>query len=254
MSLALITGGTSGIGAAYARALAARGDDLVLVARDEQRLLETAKTLSEKYGVTIETLSADLSVREEVDRVAARLEATDRPIDLFINNAGFGIHTKLLNPDTSVHERAIAVMCTAVLILGGAAGRAMKARGSGRIANTSSISGWISQGNYSAIKAWVTAYSESLRNELHGHGVTVTAVCPGWVKTEFHERAGIRANLPEWVWIDADRLAVESLSDIDKGKAFSIPTKRWKIAKAVVRFAPRPAVRWMSRALTRSRD
>lgn len=254
MTWALITGGTSGIGAAYARALAARGDDLVLVARDEARLQQSAADLSERYGVTVETLAADLAVRADIDRVAARLEATDRPIDTFINNAGFGLHTKLLDPDTEIHERAIDVMCTAVLILGGAAGRAMKARGRGRIANTSSISSWISQGNYSAIKAWVSAYSESLRNELHGHGVYVTAVCPGWVRTEFHQRAGIRANLPSWVWIDADRLATDSLKDINRGKAYSIPTIRWKLAWVFVRFGPRSATRWFSRLLTRSRD
>lgn len=254
MTWALITGGTSGIGAAYARALAARGDDLVLVARDAARLGQTAGELSERYGVTVETLVADLAVRSEIDLVAARLEATERPIDLFINNAGFGLHSKALSPDTSEDERAIMVMCTAVLILGGAAGRGMKARGHGRIANTSSMSAWIAQGNYSAIKAWVATYSESLRNALRGTGVTVTAVCPGWVRTEFHKRAGIRANLPNWVWVDADLLATESLQDIDKGKAFSIPTLKWKVAHKFLRHAPRSVVRWISRLLTRSRE
>lgn len=254
MSWALVTGGTSGIGAAYARQLAADGTDLVLVARDTGRLHASATELTESFGVEVETISADLAVRADVDRVARRLESGTRPIEIFINNAGFGMRSKLLDTDTSAHEVAIDVMITAVLILGGAAGRGMKARGSGRIANTSSLAGWISQGNYSAIKAWVTAYSESLGNELVGTGVTVTTVCPGWVRTEFHSRAGIKDSLPSWAWIDADKVAHNALQDIRAGKPMSIPAGRWKAAVFFLRHAPRAAIRQISRALVRSRE
>src|SRR5690606_16390828 len=178
MARALITGGTSGIGAAFARALAARGEDLVLVARNEERLKQTAADLTERYGVAVEVLPADLAVRDDVTRVAERLTTDTEPVDLLVNNAGFGIHTKLTAADLSPHEHAIDVMCRAVLLLGGAAGRAMAERGHGRIVNVSSTAGFVLLGNYSAIKAWVTTYSESLAVELAGTGVTVTALCP----------------------------------------------------------------------------
>lgn len=254
MPTALITGGTSGIGAAFARALASRGDDLVLVARDAERLAATATELS-RPGITVETLVADLADKADVLKVAERLADASRPIDLLVNNAGFGVHTKLLDPDVAAHERALDVMCLAVLVLGGAAGRAMKARGQGRIINVSSLAGWIAQGNYSAVKAWVRSYSEGLSNELHGTGVTVTALCPGWVRTEFHDRAGIRTSgIPEWVWVDADRVAARALGDADRGVVISVPTKRWKVAKFAATHGPRGAVRLASRMLTKSRD
>ncbi|MEZ5090384.1 MAG: SDR family NAD(P)-dependent oxidoreductase [Micropruina sp.] len=254
MATALITGGTAGIGAAFARALAERGNDLVLVARDADRLAGTAAELGDRYGVTVQTLPADLAVRADVLRVAARLEDPERPIDILVNNAGYGLHVKLLQDDVAAHARAIDVMCLAVLILGGAAGRAMKARGHGRIINVASLAAYIAQGGYSPIKAYVLAYSEGLANELRGTGVRVTVVNPGWVRTEFHERAGIRTSaIPDIVWVEADRCA-ETLEDADKGRVISVPTKRWKLQKLLARHAPRSAVRWASRMLSRSRE
>ena len=254
MTTALITGGTSGIGAAYARAFAARGDDLVLVARDAERLASVAAELRHAHDVEVETIAADLDVRADVLRVAARLEDAGRPIDVLVNNAGFGVHTGLLASDFSAHEEALDVMCLAVLILGGAAGRAMKARGRGRIVNISSLASWIAQGGYSPVKAYVRSYSEGLAAELHGTGVTVTAVCPGWVKTEFHQRAGIRTSaIPGFVWVDADDMAAKSLKDIERGRLISIPAKRWKVAAFFAQHGPRGGVLFFSRMLTRSR-
>lgn len=252
--MALVTGGTSGIGHAFARALAARGDDLVLVARDTARLAAVADDLEAQHHITVECLTADLAVREDVLRVAERIEDPARPVDTVVNNAGFGLRASLLDPDFSIQERAMDVMGLAVLILSGAAGRAMKARGHGQIINVSSTSGWITTGNYSAIKAWATTYTEGLANELRGTGVGVTALCPGWVRTEFHERAGITAHtLPDIVWIDVDRLVRECLEDAAKGKVISIPTKRWATAIFLGRHAPRSLVRAFSRALASSR-
>lgn len=255
MATALITGATAGIGAAFARALAARGDDLILIARDAERLAAAADELSRAHGVQVETIAADLSVRAEVLGVAARLEDADQPVDLLVNNAGFGLRSRLLAEDVTEHEYAMDVMCLAVLILGGAAGRAMKARGRGRIINVSSLAAWIAQGQYSPIKAWVKVYSEALSSELHGSGVTVTALCPGWVRTEFHDRAGMRTSyIPEWVWVDADRVARECLAAADRGRVISIPTKRWKIARRIGELVPRSAIRAASRMLTNSRQ
>ena len=254
MATALVTGGTSGIGAEFARQLAARGDDLVLVARNPDRLAEFATELKERYGVAVETLSADLGVRDEVLQVAARLGSTEQPIDLLVNNAGFGIPGPLGTDDTSAQEYGIDVMIKAVLILAAAAGQAMKDRGRGEILNVSSTAGFITMGVYSAIKAWVTTYSEALSGELGRHGVTVTALCPGFVRTEFHARASIRTgSLPALMWIDPERLVTDALADVAKGRVISIPSRRYKIGIFAARHVPRAAVRAVSRRLVSSR-
>ena len=254
MTTALVTGGTSGIGAAFARALAARGDDLVLVARNADRLTETAASLKDEYGIGVETIVADLGVREDVLRVAERVASAGQPIDFLINNAGFGVRAKLLSEDIAVHDHGIDVMIRAVLILSGAAGRAMRERGSGKILNVSSSAGFLTMGSYSAIKAWVTVYSEGLANELRGTGVTVTALCPGWVRTEFHERAAINTRaIPEVLWLEADDLVSEALADADAGKVISVPSKRYAVLMGLLRQLPRGAVRNISRRVTSSR-
>src|SRR5580765_4491375 len=163
MSTALVTGATSGIGATFATHLAARGDDLVLVARDTERLAETATRLRQAYGVEVEVLAADLADHDQLDTVADRITDQQRPVDVVVNNAGFGIHARLLAPDAIDHiDPAWEVMVRAVIVLSGAAGRAMAERGHGAIINVSSTAGFMTMGAYSAIKAAVTVYTESL--------------------------------------------------------------------------------------------
>ncbi|UFS58058.1 SDR family NAD(P)-dependent oxidoreductase [Subtercola endophyticus] len=254
MVTALVTGGTSGIGAAFARAFAERGDNLVLVARDEGRLAETAAQLRHAFGVEVETVSADMENRDDVLRVAALLERAENPIGILVNNAGFGIHTSLLAEDTTPHERALNVMGRAVLLLGAAAGRAMRSRGTGTIINISSVAGNITMGSYSAIKAWVTSYTEGLAVELKGSGVQVTALQPGWVHTEFHERAGIReSSIPKFLWIDVDELVADCLADVAKGKVISIPSARFKFLTFFTRHLPRSTIRSISGRISSSR-
>ncbi len=254
MTTALVTGGTSGIGAAFARALAGRGDDLVLVARDAGRLAEMATELTAAHGVDVEVMSADLGDRDDVQRVADRLASTEQPVDLLVNNAGFGVPYALTNADTTPHEHAIDVMIRAVLVLGGAAGRTMKARGGGTIINVSSTAGFVTMGGYSAIKAWVTVYSEGLANELRGTGVQVTALCPGWVRTEFHQRADIKTSkIPDQLWLDAERLVADCLTDVERHKVISIPSKRYQALILAARLAPRTAIRAVSRKLSSGR-
>ena len=254
MAIALVTGGTSGIGAAFARALAARGDDLVLVARDSARLEQTAAELRERHGVAVEVLTADLADRTDVERVAARLEGVEHPVDLLVNNAGFGISGALTDPDLSAQERGVDVMLRAVMVLAGAAGRAMRGRGHGAIVNVGSTAGYATMGGYSALKAWVGVYSESLANELRGTGVTVTVLAPGWVRTEFHERAAIgTSKIPSVMWLDADALVAECLRDVQRGAVVSIPSKRYRTLIFLARIAPRAAVRRASVLLSSGR-
>lgn len=255
MATALITGATAGIGATFARHLAARGDNLILVARDATRLAEQAEQLRNTYGIEVEPLSADLAVREDTMRVAERAESAEHPVDMVISNAGFGLRSDMLHPDSSADERALDVMCRAVMLVDRAAARAMKARGHGIIINTSSSAGFITQGHYSAVKAWATAYTESLAAQLRGTGVSVTALCPGWVHTEFHDRAGISSSsIPKLAWIDADTLVRECLADAAKGKVVSVPRPGWKAAIFLARHAPRGAIYWASRQLTSRRS
>jgi short-subunit dehydrogenase len=253
MGVALVTGGTSGIGAAFARNLAGRGYDLVLVARSKDRLDDMASELR-SMGSTVEVFPADLSDRDDVSRVAARLEDPARPIDMLVNNAGFGVHTALIDPDVSAHDRGFEVMCRAVLVLSGAAARGMLPRGAGAIVNVSSTAGFITMGSYSAIKAWVTSFTEGLAVELRNTGLTVTALCPGWVRTEFHQRAGISSSsIPNSMWVDAEQLVEACLRDVDRGKVISIPTVRYRVLIWLARHAPKSAIRKVSGAISGSR-
>ncbi|QGN34225.1 SDR family oxidoreductase [Microlunatus sp. Gsoil 973] len=259
MSRALITGGTSGIGHEFARQLAQRSYDLVLVARDKERLDVVAEELRTGYGVEVEVLPADLADRDQLQQVALRLGEADRRVDLLVNNAGFGVHSRLLDSDLTAQDAAIDVMVRAVMVLSNAAGRAMRDRHPNRtdqvgIINVSSTAGYVTMGAYSAIKAWVTAYTEALAGELAGSGVRVTALCPGWVRTEFHQRAGINASaIPTPLWLEADRLVRDALVDFDHGKVISIPSKRYKVLIGLARVAPRRLIRSASSMMSSSR-
>lgn len=145
-------------------------------------------------------------------------------------------------------------MCRAVLVLSGAAARGMLPRGRGAIVNVSSTAGFITMGNYSAIKAWVTSYSEGLSVELKGTGISVTALCPGWVRTEFHDRAGIRSSsIPNSMWLDAEPVVDACLRDVDRGKVISIPTVRYRVLIWLARHAPKSAIRAISGSISSSR-
>jgi len=263
MGTALVTGGTSGIGAEFARQLADRGHDIVLVARDTARLDAMATELRARgrgRQTEVEVLVADLADPADTDRVAARLADQAHPVDVFVNNAGFRVSSRLANPDIAEHDRALNVMVRAVLVLGGAAAKEMRERGTGAIVNVASINGQLTLSGYSAIKAWVRVYSESLSNELRGSGVTVTALMPGWVRTEFHQRAGTtkgeagRGGIPNFLWLEPELLVRDCLRDVDKGRVISIPTIRYKFLSWLVKHLPDATVRWVSRGISLSRS
>ena len=236
---ALVTGPTSGIGHSFATALAARGHDLVLVARNEQRLAETAEELRTSYGVAVEVLPADLVDREQLALVEARLADRTKPVRLLVNNAGFGLKGSFYDNDLAEEQAQLDVLVTAVMRLTHAALRAMAPEGRGAIVNVSSMAGFLQRGSYSAAKSYVTKLSLWAHHEYAAKGVHVMAVCPGFVRTEFHQRLGSDTDsAPKLLWLDSDRLVAEALVDLDAGKALSIPSKRYKAIAAVARFVP----------------
>ena len=251
----LITGGTSGIGLAFAKALAARGCSLVLVARSGDRLDSTKHDLEAQFGVECEILRADLSTEAGIADVSKRLSNVESPIEVFVNNAGQGLYHQLATMDTQPLVDGIALMATTPVRLGAVAGAAMKERGHGVIINTASVSGLVSMGLYSAIKSLVRVWSTSYAIELAPAGVQVVTFMPGWVRTEFHERAGKKtSSLPGFLWLTADRVVRECLNDVDRNKTYSLPSKRYKFIAALIKFAPRKGVDAVTTRINKSRD
>ena len=253
MATAVITGPTSGIGRGFADALARKGLDLVLVARDEARLTALAEEMMATYGVSCEVLPADLTDRSDTDRVAARLRDEARPITALVNNAGFGLNRSFLGSDVDDEQRALDVLVTAVLRLTHAALPGMVARGSGMVINVSSVASWITGGTYSAAKSWVTVFSESLAQELEGSGVRVIAVCPGFVHTEFHQRAGIdMSGMPEWMWLDVPQVVDQAFRDLARDRSVSVAGPQYKAASTLLRHGPRALARFATASRQRN--
>jgi len=257
MPTALVTGATSGIGRALAAALGRRGLDLVLVARDAGRLATARDELAARYGVEVESLPADLTDAAQLAAVEERLADAGRPIDVLVNNAGYGtVGAFWAAPlDRELGQADLHVVAT--LRLTHAALRGMVDRRRGAVVNVASVAGLVpgaSGPTYGATKAFQVFFSEALAPSLRPRGVRVMALCPGFTRTEFHQRGRMDVTrLPSFAWLDADDVAEEALRDLDKGKVVSIPSRRyrWLVNAAVA--LPRPVTRAVAAAVGRRR-
>ena len=239
---ALVTGATAGIGESFTRLLASKGFNIALVARDEARLHERAAALREKYGVQTFVLPADLATAQGCAAVEDYLQEFD--IEVLINNAGFGINKAFTASELQAEQDLLDVLVRTPMRLMHVILPKMKARNSGTIINVSSVASFIAGGTYSASKSYLTVLSESLHTEVRDTNVKISALCPGFTRTEFHQRGRMKMKgLPDFMWLDSDELVAASWSDAQSGKAVSIPGWQDKILIALISLAPRSAVR-----------
>jgi len=236
---ALITGATAGIGAEFSRQLAARGHDLVLVARDAARLESLAGQLR-ALGVEVEVLPADLAETTGVERVVARVSDAGSPIEIVVNNAGFGLHTDFDLSPVENELRMLEVLVTAPLRLSHAALTAMIPRGHGTVINVTSIAAYAPLGPYSSAKSWLHFFTRWANAFYRPAGITLTALAPGFVRTEFHARMNVERSsiAPGWLWLDVEPLVRTALRDAERGRAVSVPSLRYRMISWVAPLVP----------------
>jgi short-subunit dehydrogenase len=239
---ALVTGATAGIGESFTRLLASKGYNIALVARDEVRLHERAGALREKYGIQTFVLPADLATKSGLKSVEKYIQSYE--IEVLINNAGFGITKAFTASDLGDEQDLLNVLVRTPMRLMHVILPGMKERKSGTIINVSSVAGFIAGGTYSAAKSYLTVLSESLNTELKGTGVIVSALCPGFTRTEFHQRGRMKMKgLPSFMWLNADKLVAQSWKDAQTNQPVSVPGWQYKLLVAIISIAPRSFVR-----------
>jgi short-subunit dehydrogenase len=237
---ALITGASSGLGAEFARQLAARSMHVVLVARDRDALESVAAEVRAHGGVA-EVLAADLLAPRQRERVIARLTDPQRPVDLLVNNAGYGLPLAFETNEIDDEVRHLDLHVEVPMRLMRAALPGMLARRSGRIVNVASVAALVPRGSYGAVKSWLVSFSRWANVQYGSRGVSVTAVCPGFVHTNFHERLGLppgQEGVPSRMWLDARDVVREALRDVARGRSVSIPSLRYKALVAASRLLP----------------
>ena len=241
-SWALVTGATAGIGESFSRLLAANSYNIVLVARDLPRLQERAAALEAKFRISTHVIQADLATDDGCLKVEKYV--TENQIDVLINNAGFGTSKAFTMSTLEVEQQLLDVLVRTPMRLMHVALPLMKARNHGIIINVSSVAGYIAGGTYSASKSYLTVLSESLNTELSATNVKISALCPGFTRTEFHQRGKMSMKgLPNFMWLNSDRLVEQSWRDALKGKAVSVPGWQYKLLVLIVETMPRSIVR-----------
>jgi short-subunit dehydrogenase len=241
-SWALVTGATSGIGESFTRLLAENNYNIVLVARDLPRLQERAEQLQAKFKVQTDIIQADLATDSGCGVVEQYI--ANNQIDVLINNAGFGINKAFTLSQLEAEQQLLDVLVRTPMRLMHVALPQMKQRNKGVVINVSSVASFIAGGTYSASKSYLTVLSESLHTELAGTNVKISALCPGFTRTEFHQRGRMSMKgLPSFLWLDADELVAKAWSDTLKGKAISIPGWQYQLLVFVIKRLPRSIVR-----------
>lgn len=241
-SWALVTGATAGIGESFTRLLAAKKYNIVLVARDLPRLQERAAALETKFGVKTHVIQADLATDVGCLSIEKYIQANE--IEVLINNAGFGINKAFTVSDLALEQQMLDVLVRTPMRLMHAILPGMKMRNKGVVINVSSVAGYIAGGSYSASKSYLTVISESLNTELSKTEVKVSALCPGFTRTEFHQRGKMSMKgLPNFMWLDPDDLVAKSWSDGLKGKAVSVPGWQYRVLVFVIGTLPRSVIR-----------
>ena len=239
---ALITGASSGIGWHFADLLAREGYDLVITARDTQRLNHLAGEFHQKYNRNIEVISADLTTDQGISLIENRIK--DGDIDVLINNAGYGLNQGFTKSDVIDEIAVLKILCEAPMRLAHASLPSMLAKNSGIIINVSSVAAWITGGHYSAMKSYLMVLSESLHTELAETDLKVCSLAPGFTHTEFHQRGKMKMDsLPNFMWLNADNVVITAWEDAKAGKAISIPGRQYRFLYLLLRFAPRGLVR-----------
>jgi len=248
--VALITGATSGLGAEFAQQLAGKGYDLVLVARDRDRLEATAADLRATYGVNAEILAADLTDLDERAQVEQRLASPEQPITYLINNAGYGLPQEFHRNPVDDEQRMLELLATVPMRLSHTVLPGMLSRGSGTILTVASIAGEAPLGMYAAAKAWPMSFSRWANAHYRSRGVTFTALAPGFTRTEFHARLGVERTemAPGWMWLDADFVVRSALRTASRGRRVSIPSVRYKLLWAFMKMTEPMILLFVARA------
>lgn len=254
--LALVTGASTGLGRAFAERLAAEGHDLIVVARSQERLAQLADSLGKRHRSRVEVVVADLTRRKVLRSVEERVAALPA-LALLVNNAGFGTAGRFAELEVDLEEDEIRLNVLALVRLTRAALPGMVTRGRGAIINVSSMAGFQPapfSATYGATKAYVTSFTESLAEELRDTGVRVQALCPGFTRTEFQERAGIDVSgLPDLAWMSPEDVVESSLNALMSGEVLHVPGVANKVVASLAGFAPRAALRRLAGAMMRTR-
>jgi short-subunit dehydrogenase len=251
---ALVTGASAGIGAAFARRLASQGYDLLVVARDRARLEALARELEAAHGVEVEVVPADLTEPQDLEKVEQR--AARAHLELLVNNAGFGTVGPFHRLDPDREEQEIRLNVIAVVRLTRAVLPGMLERNRGAIINVSSVAAFQPtpfNATYGATKAFVNSFTEAVYEEIRGSNVRLQALCPGFTRTEFQARAGIKeVRVPDFVWMQPEEVVDASLAALARGQLICVPGLSYKALTQLTGWLPRPLVRRISGTLGRS--
>jgi uncharacterized protein len=244
--LAAVTGASAGIGKVFCEKLAARGYDLLVIARDAARLESLKRELEAKHGISVDVFPADLSLDDDVSRLGGLLAGSQR-LALLVNNAGFGTRGALADASPARQEAMLRLHTLAPMRLTQAALPVLVQNRRGAIVNVSSVASFVYSANnvnYCATKAYLTTFSEGLAAELRGSGVRVQALCPGFTHSEFHQRMEVETGqIPRWMWMSADRVVETSLRYLERGgPVVCVPGIRYKLMVFLLRFFPRRAL------------